>query len=198
MQSLVEMIRSGGFVMIPLIAASLLIWAIIFERSIRYWKLDEKLSQFQREVIDALTQKDFKQAKWLCDRQAELPVARLLSVALQSDTLNLQQIERNRQKINQELRKGLWILGTLGSASPFIGLFGTVVGILKSFQMIAETGKGGFAVVAAGISEALIATAAGILVAVVSVIAFNTFQVKWGKLVFTIRTNTEELLEKLK
>src|SRR5690606_26477531 len=63
-------------------------------------------------------------------------------------------------------KSGLWILGTLGNAAPFIGLLGTVIGIIKSFRDMAIEGSGGFAVVAAGISEALIATAAGLVVAI--------------------------------
>ena len=62
-------------------------------------------------------------------------------------------------------------------------LFGTVVGILTAFQNMAKTGSGGFAVVASGISESLIATAAGIVVAVISVMAYNAFQTRWNQLV---------------
>ncbi len=86
-------------------------------------------------------------------------------------------------------------MGTIGSAAPFIGLFGTVVGVLESFQQMAVKGSGGFAVVAAGISEALIATAAGIVVAVIAVMAFNAFQTRWNGLVLTIRVHTEEFSE---
>ena len=71
---------------------------------------------------------------------------------------------------------GSW--GTIGSAAPFLGLFGTVVGVLRAFRKIAETGNTGFVVVAAGISEALIATAAGIMVAVIAVVFYNYLQVR--------------------
>jgi biopolymer transport protein ExbB len=106
-------------------------------------------------------------------------------------------LERQRQLQNQALRGHLWMLGTIGSAAPFIGLFGTVVGILRSFQEMAKTGSGGFAVVASGISESLIATAAGIVVAVISVMAFNAFQTRWNSLVLLMRVQTEELAEVL-
>jgi biopolymer transport protein ExbB len=109
----------------------------------------------------------------------------------------IEALERRRQLLNQDLKRNLWILGTIGSASPFIGLFGTVVGVLRSFQEMARTGSGGFAVVAAGISESLIATAAGIVVAVIAVMAFNAFQTRWNALVLTIRIHTEEFTEVL-
>ncbi|MDX6769583.1 MAG: MotA/TolQ/ExbB proton channel family protein [Elusimicrobiota bacterium] len=74
-----------------------------------------------------------------------------------------------------KLEKFLGILGTLGNVSPFIGLFGTVVGIIKAFRDLAASGTGGPSVVARGIAEALVATAAGLLVAIPAVIIFNYF-----------------------
>ena len=73
------------------------------------------------------------------------------------------------------LRRGLGALATIGSTSPFIGLFGTVVGIVNAFRQIAKTGSGGLGAVSAGIAEALVATAFGILVAIPAVVLFNYF-----------------------
>jgi biopolymer transport protein ExbB/TolQ len=78
----------------------------------------------------------------------------------------------------QMLKKHLWILGTVAASAPFIGLLGTVVGIIKSFESMAIEGTGGFAVVAAGISEALVATALGLAVAIIAVIFYNYFQTR--------------------
>ena len=74
-----------------------------------------------------------------------------------------------------ELKRGLGFLATIGSTAPFIGLFGTVVGIINAFRSIAASGSGGMSVVSGGIAEALVSTALGIFVAIPAVVAFNHF-----------------------
>ncbi len=200
-----EMLKSGGFVMILLLVCSLLIWAVIFERLWRFKSLGEALRSFQLEASNALLRNDREALRALCRKQEQLPTARLVLTAL--DRLDskdervrsrwAEAVERRRLIENQDLRSHLWVLGTVATASPFIGLFGTVLGILRSFGDMAKTGVGGFAVVASGISEALVATAAGILVAVVAVIAYNAFQTRWSALVLLIKLHAEELAEYL-
>jgi biopolymer transport protein ExbB len=202
-QNLWSLVLSGGFTMYPLVICSLFVWGVIFERLWNYRRLGNNLRAFHLEAMNALLRKEKEALKALCHHNSDLPTARLLMVALErlgSKDARLRKnwleaIERKRQLVNQELRQNLWILGTIGSASPFIGLFGTVIGILRSFHEMAKTGSGGFAVVAAGISESLVATAAGIIVAVIAVMSFNAFQIKWSALVLTIRVQIEELTE---
>lgn len=191
--------------MYPLLACSLAAWAVIFERLWRYRKLKEHLESFYLEAVNILLRDDQESLKNLCQRNETLPTSRLLVTALQRKNAKDERmreswrraVERQRQMTNQGLRSHFWVLGTVASASPFIGLFGTVVGILRSFQEMAEAGTGGFTVVAAGISEALIATAAGIIVAVVALIAYNAFQAKWSSFVLIIRMQSEEFWELL-
>ena len=104
-------------------------------------------------------------------------------------------VERERQAASVKLRRNLWVLGTVGATAPFIGLFGTVVGIMHAFRQMASTGQGGFAVVAAGISEALVTTAGGIAVAIEAVVIFNYLNVHVGKLVLELRLLVEEYVE---
>lgn len=85
-------------------------------------------------------------------------------------------LQTKRLEERMKLEKWLAVLGTLGNTAPFIGLFGTVVGIIKAFKDLALAGGGGPSVVAAGIAEALVATAAGLLVAIPAVIIYNYFQ----------------------
>lgn len=83
---------------------------------------------------------------------------------------------KSRERL--DLERYLGVLGTLGNNAPFIGLFGTVLGIIKAFSDLAKNSKGGAEVVMSGISESLVATAVGLLVAIPAVVAFNIFQGK--------------------
>jgi biopolymer transport protein ExbB/TolQ len=91
----------------------------------------------------------------------------------------------------------LWALGTVGSSAPFVGLFGTVVGILKAFQSMSVAGTGGFKVVSQGIAAALVATAAGLLVAIYAVIAYNYFVARVNALALSYKLYCEEFLTAL-
>jgi biopolymer transport protein ExbB/TolQ len=75
-----------------------------------------------------------------------------------------------------QLRSWVWLLGTAGAMMPFVGLFGTVIGVMGSFHAIGESGTGGFPIVSAGISEALVATASGLFVALEAVLVYNFLQ----------------------
>jgi biopolymer transport protein ExbB/biopolymer transport protein TolQ len=85
-------------------------------------------------------------------------------------------LERQAQREVQTLKRGLGMLATVGSTAPFVGLLGTVMGIVNAFEMMAASGSGGLSTVSAGISEALITTAFGLLVAIPAVSAYNFLQ----------------------
>ncbi|MBC7350205.1 MAG: MotA/TolQ/ExbB proton channel family protein [Candidatus Aminicenantes bacterium] len=86
--------------------------------------------------------------------------------------------ERARSLFTQELKRGLSIMATIATSSPFIGLFGTIFGIINAFRGMAMTGSGGIGAVAAGIAEALVTTAFGIAVAVIALWTFNSLNTK--------------------
>ena len=85
-------------------------------------------------------------------------------------------LERAEAIVHAELKRGVSGLATIGSTAPFVGLFGTVVGIINAFRSMAASGQGGLGAVSAGISEALVTTAVGLLVAIPAVFAFNYLQ----------------------
>ena len=93
-----------------------------------------------------------------------------------------------KARLRTELERNLGVLGTLGNNAPFIGLFGTVLGIIKAFADLARNQGGGAGAVMSGISEALVATAVGLMVAIPAVIAFNFFQGKVRKAMARVDT----------
>jgi len=200
---MIELFKSGGFIMYPLLLASIVSWAVALERAWRFRQLALNGDRVHLEIQNAVLRSDWKTLRSVCVREGNYPISQIALAALdriESDDSRLKKrwaeaLERRRQLAVQDLRRGLWVLGTIGSAAPFVGLFGTVVGILKSFQDMAAQGGGGFTVVAAGISEALVATAAGIVVAVLAVMVFNTFQTFLAQLNLKLRMQAEELTE---
>ena len=188
--SVIGFIIAGGFAMYPLLICSLAVWVVIFERLWRFRRMSGELAVFHEEAMKALLAGERQRLRGICEASARVPTARIVGAALERMDAKdarlrsgwFEAMDRKRLMVNQDLRRYFWVLGTIGSSAPFIGLFGTVVGILRSFRDMAR-----------GISESLIATAAGIVVAVVAVIAYNAFQTKWGSLVLGIRLHSEEI-----
>lgn len=104
-------------------------------------------------------------------------------------------IRRAISTTTTEVRRGLPLLATVGSTAPFVGLFGTVVGIVNAFGRMAQTGQGGLASVSSGIAEALVATALGILVAIPAVWLFNWLTNQTARLLALVDEAGEELAE---
>src|SRR5206468_8602798 len=107
-------------------------------------------------------------------------------------------VDRERQRVALTLKGQLWTLGTVGATAPFIGLFGTVWGILRAFRQIGITKQAGIDVVGPGIAEALITTAAGILVAIEAVVIYNYFMSRLQRTALELRLMAEEFVELLR
>ncbi|MEX2177992.1 MAG: MotA/TolQ/ExbB proton channel family protein [Gemmatimonadaceae bacterium] len=106
-------------------------------------------------------------------------------------------IERNMLLEITNLKRGLAVLATVGATAPFVGLLGTTIGIVNSFQGMATSGSGGLAAISAGISEALIATAFGLLVAIPAVWAYNYFTTKIDNLTAEMTYVSKEMIDYL-
>lgn len=104
---------------------------------------------------------------------------------------------RRQEAVGEELRRGMNVVATVGSIAPFVGLLGTVVGIIGAFQGIGAAGSAGIGPVMAGISEALIETAFGLMVAIPAVIAFNYLNTKIGAIETALGRSAGELLDEL-
>jgi biopolymer transport protein ExbB len=191
-----DLVKAGGFAMWPLMIYSVALWAVVFERIWALWGILDKCREFQEKVIPVLAKQQSDIATDMCKGE-RLPVEKLCRFAISKrNTENVaDKVETKRKQIVHDLKRPLWILATIGASAPFIGLFGTVVGIIRSFHSIATTGASGFTVVSAGISEALIATAAGIVVAVIAVIFYNYYNMKINRIGLYLKGFSDELLE---
>lgn len=105
--------------------------------------------------------------------------------------------ERRREAIGADLRRGMNVLASVGSVAPFVGLLGTVLGIISAFQGIAATGAGGLGAVSAGIAEALIETAFGLLVAIPAVLMFNYLTARVNTIELALGRSAGELLDEM-
>ncbi len=194
-----DFLRDGGPIMYPLLVLSLVSWAVALERA---WFLRPFLAQSRQLVekaADLVRERKIDQAKGLCHNVHPLVGRPFLAVleSPQNRDLGKGRMERRWRETARGLKAPLWILGTIGSLSPFIGLFGTVIGIIKSFENMAATGKAGFAVVAGGLGEALIATAAGIFVAVNALLFYNYFQNRLSNISVEFKHHLEELQDSI-
>src|SRR2546426_10674526 len=181
--------------MVIIVLGSVAAVVIGIERFLFLRGFAHRAQELHEVVIRALLRGDAHLALHECNR-AHIPTAALYRAALDRATRPERipdAVDRARRQVVQALRAPLWILGTLGATMPFVGLFGTVWGILHSFRSMAAAGTGGFAVVASGTSQALITTAGGIAVAVEAVVLFNYFQARVGKEAFDLTPQADEL-----
>lgn len=196
-----EIFKEGGFIMWPLLIFSIASWCVIVEKFLTITKFEKLSLGLFDEVQKLAKDKDVSKARDLCLQVGSPLISNPVLAFIDGEDVagekKIARIERRIQETNRGLRRYLWVLGTVATSAPFIGLFGTVVGIMRSFDAIATAGKGGFSIVAAGISEALIATAAGILVAVIAVIFFNYFQTRLQGSMSVYRSKLDDLSDYL-
>jgi len=174
----IEVFKEGGFIMYPLLVFSVAIWVVGIQKILYLSKFKKDAKKFHEEASRIIVQQKLHEMEVLyrnCPDVIAKAHYAVFDEALGKDEYD-QRLHRRLSETNADLKKNLWILGTIGSSAPFVGLFGTVWGIMGSFKAIGSAGKAGFAVVAGTISESLIATAGGIIVAVFAVILYNYLQ----------------------
>ena len=169
-------------VIIILIACSIYSWAVIFEKIKLFKKINISSEDFENKFWKSKSAENFYNN---LPSKTEDPMANVFKDSMhvmlksrRSSNLNekmSRMLEINIEKQMEKIEKGYTFLATVGSTAPFIGLFGTVWGIMNSFQSIAISRNTSLAIVAPGIAEALFATALGLLAAIPAVVAYNKF-----------------------
>ena len=169
-------------VIVLLIACSIYSWAVIIEKFRLFKKINQSTEEFETKFWNSKSAESFYNN---LPANVEDPMALIFKDAMQNllkrrSKSDLQErmttmLETGIEKQMSKISKGYTFLATVGSTAPFIGLFGTVWGIMNSFQSIAISRNTSLAIVAPGIAEALFATALGLLAAIPAVIAYNKF-----------------------
>ena len=169
-------------VIIILIVSSIYSWAIIFEKIKLFKKINKSTDEFENKFWKSKSAESFYNS---LPSNINDPMANLFKNSMQvllksKRSSNLDEkmsrmLEINVEQEMEKIDKSYTFLATVGSTAPFIGLFGTVWGIMNSFQSIAISRNTSLAIVAPGIAEALFATALGLLAAIPAVVAFNKF-----------------------
>ena len=169
-------------VILILIASSIYSWAIIFEKIKMFKKINKSTDEFENKFWKSKSAETFYNN---LPANYDDPMANLFRSSMEtmlrakrSSNLNekmSRMLEINIEQQMEKIDKSYTFLATVGSTAPFIGLFGTVWGIMNSFQSIAISRNTSLAIVAPGIAEALFATALGLLAAIPAVVAFNKF-----------------------
>lgn len=197
-QSLLELVLHGGVAIFILFFCSILIVAVIIERCWSFSRMNIDVEEFIYRLQISIRNNKISEAVSLCE-SLDLPVASIFKAILLKHHASKDEIleiaERQRMEELLEIKRYIWIVGTMGAVAPFIGLFGTVIGIIRAFHSISLTGSGGINVVAGGISEALVATAGGLIVAITAVIAYNYLVVKVNRISESLKIYALRLIE---
>ncbi len=181
-----------------MLITSVLVVAIALERLFMLFRVRRSIGAANR-VLVAARNGSLADARKSCDDMPG-PVREVLGPGLDRalgrtrGDAGLAMVREQRRLVGA-MKAWVWMLGTAGALMPFVGLFGTVLGVMSSFRAIGDSGQGGFSVVSAGISQALIATAVGIAVALEAVVLFNVLQNIIVKLARDLGFVVDEMVE---
>lgn len=199
--SIWELMNHGGGSMWVVVAFSVVALAVAIERAIAQWKFVTRARALGDTVTRCLGRGALDEGRSACERSPS-PIADVFLVGYErlgraKPEHVVTAVHRERQRVNQDLRSRLWMLGTVGATSPFVGLFGTVIGIIVAMNELDPNSTVKLGEVSGPISSALIVTAAGILVAVEAVILFNFFSQRANRIATEMKLLTDEFLELL-
>ncbi len=194
-----EYFRQGGIFMYPLLFFSVLAATVAIERFIVFSKAKLNVSEFLTKIRKALlVNRNVKEAIKICE-QSKGPVASVMKAGLLRYGHTREDIEKTIENAAlyelDRLEKRLGVLATTANVAPMLGFLGTVAGMIKSFATLAEQGLTNPAAVAVGISEALITTATGLIIAIPAQLVYNWYTTKITRFVRDIETASNMLVE---
>jgi len=200
MNQILDFIHKGGFTIYPLFLCSILGMAIIIEKAVGLRRKKVIIPEIVNVMDNIKGPEDVGLALSICEKH-EGSFANMVKVALENRDLPKEEIkealnDQGRQEVHV-LERGLVALETIAAIAPLLGLLGTVIGILKVFNVIAEIGVGQATALSGGISEAMITTIVGLSIGIPAVVVYNFFSDRAEGLVLEIEKHSSALLRKV-
>ncbi len=175
-----ELVKAGGWLMLPIIICSIISLVIIIERGIKLQMNKIAPKHLREQLIKRLREKRSISREQLMNVKEKTPLGDILATGLLHKKYGIESMSmhmENRASVQiHKLEKNINMLGTIGAISPLLGLLGTVLGIISSFLAITDGAMQDPGLLAAGVSQALITTAAGMFVAIPALVAYRYFQ----------------------
>ncbi len=197
---MLELFERGGIMMYPLALASLIAVALVIERLIALRKNKIIIPEVLAVVKNFSSLKDKALAISMCQKY-DSPFSNMVQLSLEYHNLPKAELremveDQGRQEV-RKLEKGLTVLETIAAISPLMGLLGTVIGMVRVFDVIKEQGIGQTAALSGGISEALLTTVSGLFVGIPVLIAYYYFSSKSEDLILDIEKYSNQLIQKI-
>ena len=193
-----ELVQLGGWLMWPIVACSIISMAIVFERLWAYRRKRVMRGDLLAQIWQLAQNKDMTD-EHIQEVRTSSPLGRMLAAGLvnreHSREIMKEAIEEEGRQVVHELERYLNTLGTIAAITPLLGLLGTVIGMIKVFAAITTAGVGNPTVLAGGISEALVTTAAGLSVAIPSLTFYRYLSGRVDKLVIGMEEQALKLVE---
>jgi biopolymer transport protein ExbB len=200
MKSILDFLAKGGVIMIPLFLCSVAALAVAIEKAISLRRRKVIIPEVVSVLENVREANDFGLAVAICEKHHG-PFANIVRSVLENHGLPREELketlqDQGRQEVHQ-LERGLGVLETVAGIAPLLGLLGTVLGILKVFEVISVLGVGQATALAGGIAEALITTIAGLFIGIPALVAYNYYANKAESLVLEIEKHSNRLLNKV-
>ena len=201
MTEIISELQKGGIIMIPLLLGSIFTLAIVIERAISLRAKKIVIPEIVTAVERIKCPEDIRVAESICETHPGT-FANVMLPALRNEDLNREElkefiIDQGRQEV-RTLERGLVGLETVAGVAPLLGLMGTVLGMIKVFNVISQQGLGQSSVLSRGISEALITTVTGLAIGIPALVAYNFFTSKAEGIVMDIEKYTASLLHRIR
>ena len=196
----IEIFHHGGWIMWPLLASALIAIFVSIERTIAIRRAASANADFMHQVRGLVTKNDFDGALRLCD-DTRGPVPQLVGNGLRNRHLDNADIERSMEELALRetplLQKRLGILDTVITMAPLLGLLGTITGMIQSFNVVSTAGSAAPTAITGGVAEALIATAAGLGIAITILPIYNWLTEKVKEIISEMEVSATEILNML-